>query len=262
MDFHSPDLTTFDPWLLNAPVYSDLLKEPLHPSPAKMPADQLDPCGDLGASLQMPCLPNNPECALTFSQTCNLLYPDCEDSTDGIDALLSEPAKLQSCVRKDHVVVTSSLLADPARPIVDTGAQRYAEGNVSEAVPSRVSTRKKTTTEKGHAYQVSSSLQVFKNAVANHKRHVTLCRNSLKDGKFSVQSITDSRNRLEKCIVTVSEAFHKLVETNPSEYTEYIDIVNEREAVNRQVLQELTKACRFIEDHITTFSDACSKISS
>jgi hypothetical protein len=84
----------------------------------------------------------------------------------------------------------------------------------------------------------------------------------LNEGSFDVKVLTDSRNRLEKCIVSIADAFHRVVEIDPQQYVQFIDVVNEREAVNLQTLHEVTKYLRYVDaDHITTFSESCVKSS-
>ena len=55
------------------------------------------------------------------------------------------------------------------------------------------------------------------------------------------------RNDLEKCVVDVSNAFHKLVELSPDSYDEYIVQLTQCESTNRSTLRMVTEALRSLE---------------
>ena len=240
-----------DPWLLDFPLTNDdSLCQPLQPSPPTQ-IKHTSLKDDLYVSQRLDEFENPYLLPVAFSQS-------VQHDTSGIamDPLLSASAAIGV-----SAAGVSSRNAPSIKEVSRMSLNPQTVTSSAEEESRRCSTRTKTLTDKGYQYQKERSLQVFKSALSNHKRHVTLCEKLLKEGSFDVTILTNSRNHLEKSIVALSDAFHKVVEIDPQMYVQFIDIVNERETINLQTLHDITRCLRYIDtEHITTFSQT-SKIS-
>ena len=108
----------------------------------------------------------------------------------------------------------------------------------------KVSDRIKKFTEKGFQYTLDLYLKEFRNAVANHTRCVNVCRGMLNTSQWDISTLTNTRNKLESLVVSVSNAFHKVVELSPDQYEPLIERVTECESTNRVLLHDITEALR------------------
>jgi hypothetical protein len=266
------DLLTGDPWLSDYTLHDDdSLCNPLQQSPPtevkQTSSDLISFTHDLHSSDQSP---GHNEKNRDSSNSVSVSVPH-----DGMAGMPKEPVSLThdrmagmpeeslrsivstpetlfagtsgtSALTKDYATETkdyaTKTMSFESRTVSHENRGHYLPCNSSGNQPERTlrrSARTKTLTEKGYNYQLETSLKVFQSALANHKRHVTICKKILNEGSFDVKVLTDSRNRLEKCIVSIADAFHRVVEIDPQQYVQFIDVVNEREAVNLQTLHEI-----------------------
>ena len=170
----------------------------------------------------------------------------CEnyDSSRDSEALLPTPTFMREKLGHDASGAIGGVTQDGQSANEPTDTQIRRSGRI------------RNPTEVGYQSQRQVTIQEFQNAIANHKRSVTLCEKTIKGDNFNVKALTDYRNRLETSIVQVSEAFHKMVEISPERYEQYIDLVNERETVNLQMLHDVTNCLRFVDvNHVTALSE-------
>jgi len=254
---HDPWWSAYDGGLGQSDSFKDLLTV-FHPD-----------CSDQGAIAQksQDMLSSEPVCRSAF------------ESLPAVDSLMSSEntafynASKGSAVPLSHSTYGQAgegTIHDPSRQQeheVPMSQQRPVEiqmpntDTVQDVSIPRRSDRIRKPSEIGYFSQRQETLQVFQAAVSNHRRNVTLCQKTLKDGNFTVKLLTDSRTRLESSIVRVAETFHKMVEVEPERYEKYIDLVNERETVNLQVLHDLTNCLRFVDtDHISAVSEKRSTV--
>jgi hypothetical protein len=240
-----------DPWL---PVFDSNLIEfqPAHNGTSNDTA----PIKDMALS------PPDPELQyLLEPQSVTLFFGDI-NASEGSACLM--PQSLQGQAGKEEVVTHSDQQGQHAvgsKTISQEKKRQSLDHTPDGAVPRR-SGRIRKPTESGYQSQHQETLHGFQSAVTSHRRSVTICERTLKDHNHDVKAITDCRNRLETSIVRVSETFHKMVEIDSERYEEFIDLVNERETVNRQILHELTNCLRFIDtDYISAISEKRSNVS-
>ena len=112
----------------------------------------------------------------------------------------------------------------------------------------RSSSRRRVYTEKGLEYTLELHVRQFKKAVADHIRQIHKCKTIIASGKHEVLEFTDLRNDLENCIVAVSNAFHKLIETDSSKFDQFVGQINECESANRAALHDITGVLRSFEN--------------
>ena len=118
-------------------------------------------------------------------------------------------------------------------------------GFVSQGV--RSSTRVKTFTEKGFNYNLDLYSKQFRSAVTSHERCINACQIAIDSGQFQMSELLKFRSDLEKCVLDVSNAFHKLIDLCPGKYEELLVKVLQRESANRTALFNVTEALRTLE---------------
>ena len=123
----------------------------------------------------------------------------------------------------------------------------------------RQSHRVKTYTEKGYEYTLNFHVNNFRKAVTNHKRSINLCQCTIDSGYYQVSELLKFRNNLEKCIISVSDAFYKLTEFEPSKYDLFFEELTECEATNRTTLHNVTEALRSVESNGSSKSSGSHK---